>query len=111
MAEEKKNEQTERWEQEVARDTQPELTPGQHLAVVRRVVLVLERYGLINREVEDFFEYLCGAAGELGVPFLELYLAVEADMGSPQVERENLEQWIAWCQEHAPERLTAKAAA
>jgi hypothetical protein len=81
-------------------------SPAAYLAIVRRTFMVLFQAGLIDTELDELHDALRHAAADLGIPFAELWLAYyRGSVNGDDVSREEMAEWIAWCQQHAPERL------
>lgn len=76
--------------------------------VARRVLAALRQYELVNLCSDHFEDGLRETAEVLKVPYIELTIAAHTDMHNPEIVRTDLDEWVAWCQEHAPERLNAQ---
>jgi len=80
--------------------------PHEHrLAVARQLLLILNEHGILNGEIDDGEVHWRLVAKRLGVPYLELHPVVYAEVYGPEFVRGDLDEWLAWAREHAPERL------
>lgn len=73
--------------------------------VACRIIAELALHELVQIGDDEFDEALQDVAATLGVPYVELTMAAHANVNNPEVRRDYLAAWVAWCQEHAPERL------
>jgi hypothetical protein len=75
------------------------------LAVARQLIIALHQHGLIEYDVDDDMEHWRVVGARLGLPFLEVIHAVFAYRYRGDTTRSDLDEWLAWAREHAPERL------
>jgi len=95
---------------ESAQDELPEpVTEAARVAIIRRTIIALYCAGLFNYEANDFDTNFRWTAEVLGVPYAELWLAFyHGCISGKDVDRDDLAEWQAWCEQHAPERLKAR---
>ena len=75
--------------------------------VARRILAVLSEHDALNAGADDFEDGLRAAGEVLNVPYIELIIAAHTNISNPEIVRDDLGEWVAWCQQHAPERLAA----
>ena len=95
-----------RRQRELAIDGELAAIPATHrLAIARQMLLALDEHGLIDHDRNDMDTHFRALAVRLGVPFVELWLSSSASAVNPETRRDDLDDWVEWCREHAPERL------
>ncbi len=86
-----------------------EAAPALRAAIARRTLTLLWYYGLINQDADEFSDKLRSVAELLHVPYVELWLGFyQGCVSGEDVTRAEMAEWMGWCQQHAPERLTAQ---
>ena len=80
-------------------------------AVARQLIIALDQHGFIDHSVDDAQDHWRVIAVRLGLPYLEVFHAVEAATWRGDTTRNDLDEWLAWAREHAPERLAVKGGA
>lgn len=104
--EETDTERAHRLAQEVAIDGDLGDIPAAHrLAVARQLILILDEHGLIAYDRDDAEEHWRVVAKRLGLPYLEVMHAVLAGRLRTEAVRSDVDEWLEWAREHAPERL------
>lgn len=81
------------------------IPPRHRLIVARQTVIALREHGLYDRDADDQETHLRAIAARLGVPSVELVIAQQMGCSNPDAHRLDLDDWVEWCREHAPERL------
>ena len=109
MDEENKTDANARIASEAACDAVSQTTALQRAVVARRTLAAMFDEGLVDPCADYFYDLMRNVAEAVGAPYVELYLAFRAPMAEPEVTRHDLAEWVAWCREHAPERLQAAA--
>lgn len=79
--------------------------PAQHrLAVTRQLLLALWQHDILDMQVDSIETHWRVIAQRLGLPYLEVHAAVSLYL-CPEFTRADLEDWLGWMAEHAPERF------
>ena len=104
------DERAQRLAREIAIDGDLTTIPAAHrLTVARQLIIALYQAGFIDYELDEAEEQWRTIAARLGVPYLEVFHAIRADLGRGDATRSDIDEWLAWAREHAPERLQAAA--
>ncbi len=103
------DERARRLAREIAMDGDLAAIPAAHrLVVARQLIIALYEAGFIDYEMDEADEQWRVVAARLGLPYLEVFHAVRADLGHGDNTRSDIDEWLAWAREHAPERLMAR---
>lgn len=106
LLEETNDERAQRLAREIAIDGDLAAIPAAHrLAVARQLIIALEEHDLIDFERDDAEAHWRVVARRLGLPYLEVFHAYWADRYRGDLTRTDLDEWLEWAREHAPERL------
>lgn len=95
-----------RWDRERAMDGELRDIPAKHrLTIVRQLLIALDGQDLLCQDRDGFHDRLRAIAERVGVPFVEMLFAEQAGLQGPDATRADVDDWLEWCREHAPERL------
>jgi hypothetical protein len=98
-----------RWAREQFIDGDLAAIPTAHrLVIVRQLFIILSEHDLLHYSLDDADAHLRGVAARVGLPYLEVLHAWQASVSGPDVTRDDVDDWLQWCRENAPDRLAAK---
>jgi hypothetical protein len=94
---------------EAALDDVSEFPSALVTKVARRLLAACAEYELFDVCDENFREVALRKFGiAMHIPYVELAIAAHTAMSDPDVRRDDLGDWVEWCQQHAPERLAVQ---